>query len=115
MAVDRDWRWISWTILGIGGLILAGGLALGLGSLRHVLHGERADGERTAVLDGLGGLRVEALPEVLPEALVVVAAAAAAAVVVTSSTSRALSIRLVGIAESAAEVLSVEGLNPWAY
>lgn len=45
MAVDRDWRWISWTILGIGGLILAGGLALGLGSLRHVLHGERADGE----------------------------------------------------------------------
>ena len=77
--------------------------------------GERADGERTAVLDGLGGLRVEALPEVLPEALVVVVVAAAAAVVVTSSTSSALSIRLVGIAESAAEVLSVEGLNPWAY
>lgn len=45
MAVDRDWRRISWLILGIGGLILAGGLALGLGSLRHVLHGERADGE----------------------------------------------------------------------
>lgn len=45
MAADRDWRRISWIILGIGGLILAGGLALGLGSLRHVLHGERADGE----------------------------------------------------------------------
>ncbi len=45
MAVDRNWRWISWAILGIGGLILAGGLALGLGSLRHVLHGERSDGE----------------------------------------------------------------------
>lgn len=45
MAADRDWRWISWVVLGIGGLILAGGLALGLGSLRHVLHGERADGE----------------------------------------------------------------------
>lgn len=44
MAVDRDWRWISWLILGIGGLILVGGLALGLGSLRHVLHGERAAG-----------------------------------------------------------------------
>ena len=45
MAADRDWRWISWIVLGIGGLILAGGLALGLGSLRHVLYGERADGE----------------------------------------------------------------------
>lgn len=45
MAADRDWRWISWLVLGIGGLILAGGLALGLGSLRHVLHGERAAGE----------------------------------------------------------------------
>ena len=28
MAVDRDWRWISWAILGIGGLLLVGGLAL---------------------------------------------------------------------------------------
>ncbi len=45
MAVDNSWRWIAWLILGIGGLILVGGLALGLGSLRHVLHGERADGE----------------------------------------------------------------------
>lgn len=50
MAMDRDWRWISWAILGIGGLILAGGLALGLGSLRHVLHGERADGEVIEIL-----------------------------------------------------------------
>ena len=45
MAVDRSWRWIAWLILGIGTLILAGGLALGWGSLRHVLHGERAEGE----------------------------------------------------------------------
>ena len=45
MAADSSWRWIAWLILGIGGLILVGGLALGLGSLRHVLHGERADGE----------------------------------------------------------------------
>ena len=45
MAADNSWRWIAWLILGIGGLIVVGGLALGLGSLRHVLHGERADGE----------------------------------------------------------------------
>jgi len=45
VAADRDWGWIAWVILAIGGLILAGGLALGLGSLRQVLHGERADGE----------------------------------------------------------------------
>jgi hypothetical protein len=45
MSVDRDWRRIAWLVLGIGGVILAGGLALGLGSLRHVLHGERAAGE----------------------------------------------------------------------
>jgi len=45
MAIDRSWRWISWVILGIGGLILAGGLALGWGSLRHVLYAERAEGE----------------------------------------------------------------------
>ena len=45
MAIDRSWRRISWVILGIGGLILAGGLALGWGSLRHVLYAERAEGE----------------------------------------------------------------------
>ena len=45
MAIDRSWRRISWVILGIGGLILAGGLALGWGSLQHVLYAERADGE----------------------------------------------------------------------
>src|SRR4029450_8648476 len=45
MAIDRSWRWIAWVILGIGGLILAGGLALGLGSLRHLLYAQRADGE----------------------------------------------------------------------
>jgi hypothetical protein len=45
VAIDRSWRRISWVILGIGGLILAGGLALGWGSLRHVLCAERAEGE----------------------------------------------------------------------
>ncbi len=45
MAADHAWRRISWLILGIGGLILAGGLALGLGSLRLVLYGERVDAE----------------------------------------------------------------------
>ena len=45
MAIDRSWQRISWVILGIGGLILAGGLALGWGSLRHVLYAERAEGE----------------------------------------------------------------------
>ena len=45
MTADNNWRWIAVLILGIGGLILAGGLALGLGSLRHVLYGERVDAE----------------------------------------------------------------------
>ena len=45
MTIDRSWRRIAWIILAIGGLILAGGLALGWGSLRHVLHAERAQGE----------------------------------------------------------------------
>ncbi len=45
MAVDATWRWISWVLMGIGGLILLGGLALGFGSLRLVLYGERATGE----------------------------------------------------------------------
>jgi hypothetical protein len=44
MAIDASWRWIAWTILGIGGLITAGGVVLGLGNLRHVLYGERAEG-----------------------------------------------------------------------
>lgn len=43
--IDRSWRKPAWLILGIGGLIVLGGLALGWGSLRHVLYGERADGE----------------------------------------------------------------------
>jgi hypothetical protein len=45
MTIDRSWRRIAWIILVIGGLIMAGGLALGWGSLRHVLYAERADGE----------------------------------------------------------------------
>lgn len=45
MAGERSWRRIAWLILGIGLLFLAGGLALGWGSLRHVLHADRADAE----------------------------------------------------------------------
>ena len=44
MAFDKGWRTIAWVILGIGGLILAGGLLLAMGNLRHVLYGDRADG-----------------------------------------------------------------------
>ena len=43
-VVDRNWRWIAWAILGIGGLIVLGGVMMGLGNLRHALYGERADG-----------------------------------------------------------------------
>lgn len=42
--MDRSWRWIAWLILGIGGLIVAGGLALGYGSLKLVLYGDSAPG-----------------------------------------------------------------------
>ena len=45
MTIDRSWRRIAWIILVIGGLIMAGGLALGWGSLRHVLWAERTEGE----------------------------------------------------------------------
>lgn len=44
-SIDRSWRKPAWLILGIGGLIVLGGLALGWGSLRHALYGERVDGE----------------------------------------------------------------------
>jgi hypothetical protein len=47
--VDKSWRWISWLILGIGGLIVAGGLALGYGNLKLVLYGERAPGVVTEI------------------------------------------------------------------
>jgi hypothetical protein len=50
MAIDTSWRWIAWTILGIGGLITAGGVLMGLGSLRYALHGERADGIVTEIV-----------------------------------------------------------------
>ena len=50
MPVDRDWRWIAWLILGIGGLIAAAGVALGAANLRHVLYGERADGIVTEIV-----------------------------------------------------------------
>lgn len=45
MTIDRSWRRIAWIILAIGALIMAGGMALGWGSLRHILYAERADGE----------------------------------------------------------------------
>jgi len=47
--VDRSSRWIAWLVLGIGGLIAAGGLALGYGSLKLVLYGERAPGVVTEI------------------------------------------------------------------
>lgn len=50
MAADTSWRWIAWLILGVGGLIAAGGVLMGLGNLRHVLYGERADGVVTEIV-----------------------------------------------------------------
>lgn len=50
MAIDTSWRWIAWLILGIGGLIAAGGVLLGLGNLRHALYGERAQGIVTEIV-----------------------------------------------------------------
>jgi hypothetical protein len=50
MAIDASWRGIAWTILGIGGLITAGGVLMGLGNLRHALYGERADGIVTEIV-----------------------------------------------------------------
>jgi len=50
VPIDTSWRWIAWTILGIGGLITAGGVMMGLGNLRHALHGERADGLVTEIV-----------------------------------------------------------------
>lgn len=44
MAMDMGWHRIAWGILAIGGLIVAGGILLGLGNLRHVLYGDQADG-----------------------------------------------------------------------
>lgn len=49
MAIDWSWRRIFLAHPGIGGLILAGGLALGWGSLRHVLYAECAEGDRVTV------------------------------------------------------------------
>ena len=50
MAADANWRWIAWLVLGIGGLIAAAGVAIGVGNLRHVLYGERADGIVTEIV-----------------------------------------------------------------
>lgn len=50
MAIDTSWRWVAWTILGIGGLIAAGGVLMGLGNLRHALYGERAEGVVTEIV-----------------------------------------------------------------
>jgi hypothetical protein len=50
VAVDTSWRWIAWTILAIGGLITAGGVLIGLGNLRHVLYGEKAEGLVTEIV-----------------------------------------------------------------
>ena len=47
--MDKSWRWIAWLILGIGGLIVAGGLALGYGSLKLVLYGDSTPGVVTEI------------------------------------------------------------------
>jgi Protein of unknown function (DUF3592) len=47
--MDNSWRWVSWVILGIGALIVAGGLALAYGNLNLVLHGEHASGVVTEI------------------------------------------------------------------
>ncbi len=49
-GADANWRWIAWLVLGIGGLIAAAGVAIGVGNLRHVLYGERADGVVTEIV-----------------------------------------------------------------
>jgi hypothetical protein len=50
VSFEGSWRKPAWLILGIGGLIVLGGVALGWGSLRHVLYSERADGEVIEIL-----------------------------------------------------------------
>ena len=42
---DNSWRWIALLILSIGGLFVLGGILLGQGSLRLVMHGAQAEGE----------------------------------------------------------------------
>lgn len=44
-SLDRSWQLVALFMLGIGGLILAGGLALGWNSLQLVRHGDRATAE----------------------------------------------------------------------
>jgi len=44
MSIDASWRRLALVILGIGGLIAAGGVLMGLSNLRYVLLGERAGG-----------------------------------------------------------------------
>ena len=62
MAIDRRWRWIGWLILGIGTSIVAGGLALGWGSLRHVLYAERAEGSSAGTENKLEAFHSKTLP-----------------------------------------------------
>ena len=50
MVIDASWRRIALLILGIGGLIAAGGVFMGLGNLRHALYGERAEGVVTGIV-----------------------------------------------------------------
>lgn len=66
MAIDASWRRIALVILGIGGLIAAGGVLMGLSSLRHVLLGERADGVIAAVVRE-GGLYAPVVRFRLPD------------------------------------------------
>ena len=42
---DTTWRWVGWLMLGIGALVVAGGVALGMSSRSLALHGVHAEAE----------------------------------------------------------------------
>lgn len=65
MTVDKSWRRIALAIVGVGGLIVAGGVLMGLDSLRYVLLGVRAEGAVVAI-ERDGGLYVPVVRFSLP-------------------------------------------------
>jgi hypothetical protein len=65
VTVDKSWRRIALAIVGVGGLIVAGGVLMGLDSLRYVLLGARAEGAVVAI-ERDGDLYVPAVRFSLP-------------------------------------------------